>query len=239
MKKGYLDHTSLGRVIVTVNPRARRFVARWKGQQLHLTSPAVGDIREIHEALDHMAPNLVACRPPTRPYAIGTRMDFDFFSITFTLHPESLSIQSRLSHEPDGTPLVTIALGSALDPCDPEHERFIAKHLCQAARFFAYKLTDEAQAISQRLGVYPAGWTQSHGSTRLGTCGTDRVISLSYMCAFLPARLREYIVCHELAHLTHFDHSPAFHALCSLYCGGDGDARRAELKSFRWPVPRR
>ena len=32
------------------------------------------------------------------------------------------------------------------------------------------------------------------------------------MCVFLPYRLREYIICHELAHLTHFDHSAEFHA---------------------------
>lgn len=237
MTKGYIDHKELGRVLVTINPRATRFIARWKGQELHLTSPAVAGSAPILQALDSMASRLLASRPEVYAISPGTRLDFDHFFITFTQHPLPLTIESRIMHH-NGKPGVAIAIGKNIDPSEPSSEKLIAKHIHHAAHFFASSLIAEAQSISARLGVSPKEWVIGNGSRRLGCCGANRRISLSSMCMFLPYRLREYIVCHELAHLTHFDHSPTFHELCSRYCGGDGNLRRAELKAFRWPVPR-
>lgn len=238
MIKGYIDHSTLGRVIVTVNPRARRFTARWKGVQLHLTAPAGVDVASITKALDAMAGKLLASKPSPYDIAPGRRLDFDYFFVVFGRSAVPDEVRSRLVHDDSGRRGVEIAVGSALNPSDREVEKLIAKHIRRVARFFADPLLDEAAAVSARVGVAPAGWSIGSGSGRLGSCGADRHISLSCMCVFLPYRLREYIICHELAHLTHFDHSASFHALCSRYCGGDGTERRAELKSFRWPVPR-
>ena len=238
MVKGYIDHSTLGRVIVTVNPRARRFTARWKGVQLHLTVPAGVNVASTTRALDTMAVKLLASKPSPYDIEPGRRIDFDYFFIVFGRSAVPDEVRSRLVHDESGRRGVEIAIGSALDPSDRGVEKLLAKHMRPAARSFASHLLDEAVAVSSRLGVAPAGWSVGSGAGRLGSCGADRHISISCMCVFLPYRLREYIICHELAHLTHFDHSAEFHALCSRYCGGDGTARRAELKSFRWPVPR-
>ena len=56
------------------------------------------------------------------------------------------------------------------------------------------------------------------------------------MLLLLPEHLVRYVICHELAHLKHFDHSPAFHALCDSYLGGREREYQAEMKQFRWPV---
>lgn len=238
MIKGYLDHSVFGRVTVTIDPRARSFKARWKGQQLHLTSPVVGNADEITAALDRMQEGIAAMRPPIHGLIPGSRLDFDGFYLSVVTGSKNKIIESQLTHDTGGKQGVRISIGSALDPADPEIEKILAKHVRHAARYFSPRLIEEARVISSRLGVAPAGWAIGTGIRRLGSCGADRRISLSYMCVYLPERLREYIVCHELAHLTHFDHSASFHALCSRYCGGDGDSRRAELKAFRWPVPR-
>lgn len=52
------------------------------------------------------------------------------------------------------------------------------------------------------------------GLSTMGKCTARGVITLSTALALYPAWLREYIICHELAHLSHHDHSPAFHAEC-------------------------
>ncbi len=52
----------------------------------------------------------------------------------------------------------------------------------------------------------------------------------------LPVELRRYIITHELAHLTHFDHSPDFHTLWRRYLGCDPAGLRPILRKFKWPV---
>ncbi len=236
--RGELTHPVLGKVCVTFSSSATKFTARWKGQRLHLTSPIVDNVKEAIEALDSMASDLLALRPPVHSLRPGKRLNFDGFYLLMLPGRKPGVIRSELSHDSSRKPGVTISLGGGLDPADPDVIEILAKHVRHAARYFSPALIEEARAISARVGVAPDEWLIGRGAKTLGHCSSTRKITLSCMCVYLPYRLREYIICHELAHLTHFDHSAAFHALCSHYCGGDGNARRAELKAFVWPVPR-
>ena len=61
-----------------------------------------------------------------------------------------------------------------------------------------------------------------------GYCTRGGRISFSWQLIALPERLREYVVLHELTHLLHFDHSPAFKRKLATYCP-DFRAREREL----------
>jgi hypothetical protein len=49
--------------------------------------------------------------------------------------------------------------------------------------------------------------------TRWGSCSKKRNINFNYRIIFLPERLAEYIIAHELCHLGAFDHSRKFWSL--------------------------
>lgn len=46
--------------------------------------------------------------------------------------------------------------------------------------------------------------------TRFGSCSRIGNLSFQYRIAFFTPEERDYIIMHELCHLRHFDHSPAF-----------------------------
>lgn len=43
-----------------------------------------------------------------------------------------------------------------------------------------------------------------------GSCTSKQNLSYNWRIAFLPVEMRDYIICHELAHLRQFNHSGAF-----------------------------
>ena len=82
---------------------------------------------------------------------------------------------------------------------------------------------------AQRMGVQPAAVTVTAARTRFGSCSGKNRLSFSlYLMAYPPAAI-EYVVVHELAHIRHHDHSPAFYREVETYLP-DWKARRALLR---------
>lgn len=71
----------------------------------------------------------------------------------------------------------------------------------------------------------------SHASTRWGSCSSNRTISLNIGLMQVPKALQDYVLLHELAHLNHMDHSPAFWAEVARHDPHYKDHRR-RLKGF-------
>ena len=82
---------------------------------------------------------------------------------------------------------------------------------------------------SERMGLYPTQVRITSARTRFGSCGSNGHICFSWRLMQYPMEAIDYVVVHELAHLKHMDHSPAFHALVARYLP-DHKARRALLK---------
>ena len=67
------------------------------------------------------------------------------------------------------------------------------------------------------VGVQPAGITITAARTRFGSCSGKNRLSFSlYLMAYPPDAI-EYVVVHELAHIRHHDHSPAFYREVETY----------------------
>lgn len=67
----------------------------------------------------------------------------------------------------------------------------------------------------------------SRAARRWGSCTASGIVRLNWRLVMAPDFVRRSVAAHEIAHLVHFDHSPAFHAfLDELYEGEIADANR-------------
>lgn len=63
--------------------------------------------------------------------------------------------------------------------------------------------------------------------SRWGSCSHDGKLSLSWRLILAPYDAMDYVVAHEVAHLVHLDHSPAFWKVCAALS-------KSYVKGKRW-----
>ena len=97
----------------------------------------------------------------------------------------------------------------------------------KAKEYLPYRL----EYFAKRYGYQYNRVRFSHASTRWGSCSSNRTISLNIGLMQVPKPLRDYVLLHELAHLNHMDHSPAFWAEVKSHDPHYKDHRR-RLKAF-------
>lgn len=229
----YVD-PQLGTINIVVRSNARSFKGRWKGTELQITVPNGVTVAKYKEVLELWRESLLKSKPKSRYYD-GQRFDFEGFSIVIEA---SLSRPNQLSCDPKATPC-TVRVSKDINFNSTAVEKAISNAICYISHFHAPKLVLQIAAEeSKRLGVYPAKYSISNGARTLGHCTPRKEIALSSRLAFLPAELRRYIVCHELAHLTEMNHSSRFHALVNVYTNGREAELERMLRKFAWPIIR-
>jgi predicted metal-dependent hydrolase len=62
--------------------------------------------------------------------------------------------------------------------------------------------------------------------TRWGSCSSRTTISLNWRLVMAPDSVSDYVIYHELAHLTHMNHSKKFWQLVEDYCPNYKDAEK-------------
>jgi predicted metal-dependent hydrolase len=74
-------------------------------------------------------------------------------------------------------------------------------------------LEDDLSFYCARAGHAAPPLKLSRAQRRWGSCSDRRAIRINWRLVQAPDAVRRSVVAHEVAHLTHFDHSPSFHAL--------------------------
>ena len=81
------------------------------------------------------------------------------------------------------------------------------------------KLIEERVAYYARImGVTYQRISMRNQKTRWGSCSTKGTLSFNWRLMLAPPAILDYVVVHELCHLTHMNHSPAFWQAVGQVC---------------------
>jgi predicted metal-dependent hydrolase len=104
--------------------------------------------------------------------------------------------------------------------------------LCESLRAHAERYLDRRLAdLCRRLGIDHPRLVLAEPGRRWGSCGKDGVVRIHWRIIQAPPALIDYVLVHELVHLSHRHHGRAFWAAVGRVIP-DYEARRARLKEI-------
>lgn len=225
-----------GSVHVTPRHGMKRIILRRTPSGSYNASAAFGTPLDLlSRTLAEMLPKLAAKAPipDTSRLSPGYRFTYPEGELRVLIgadRPNAISVRPNHCD-------IELHIGASLDCSNPRVAAVCSRGILSCARLLAPALIIPfAQECAERLGIDRINWEIGRATTQFGCCYRHgRRIRLSAIMLFLPLELRRFIIHHELAHLTHHDHSAAFHALCNQYCNGRERQLDKALKSFRLP----
>lgn len=233
--KGSIQDKEFGKIYVELRRgmTSVRFTYHPDGHLL-MRAPMGVTVAELQRIVDSSRERLRSlARPETVAFQFG--QSINCFRCLVVIEPQS-SHPGYILHR---------WVGDTLHVCPHERanlndegiKKTISKAIGRAMEVKAEEvLLPYAREVANGLGLNPAGLEIGRGMRKLGHCTTKRVIQLSRNLMFMPEPLVRYIICHELAHLTHMNHSQEFHALVNQYTDGKERELERQLRQFRFPI---
>lgn len=237
MKKYLFEDKQLGKIIVSVNARAKRFTFRMKDGQLCATMPPVCSISDLEKAVSNCREGLLKMklkgeekkattmilpgkklRTRSTEIIIGTENRADFLS---THSPGFYKICCPMNTDFSKESVQKILHGSICRLLRFEAKRYLPVRIEQLAKIHRFEIN---------------GVSVNSSRTRWGSCSSAKKINLSLYMMLLPDHLIDYILLHELCHTVEMNHSERFWKLLDKCAGGRSDALKKELKNFRTDI---
>ena len=234
--KGYIQDKEFGKVYVELRRgmTSVRFTYHPDGHLL-MRAPLGSSATHLQQMLDI---NREQLRLLPQPQAVSFRFGqvMECFRCRVVIEPTNPR-PGYLKTEWDDDNVLHVTMHESTDLDEFSAKQYISDRISEAMGYIANKeLLPFAREVAELLGLKPAGFEIGRGMRKLGHCSAKKVIQLSRNLMFLPEPLVRYIICHELAHLTHMNHSPLFHTLCNEYCGGHEKELERQLRQFHFPI---
>lgn len=237
-------HPQLGVVHVKNHGGATHIRARWQGPELLVTVPTNTLLSEFEAFLDDFREIILQNKPRSTNIAEqiidGHFADFEIRYCDFG--DSKIGGRYEVANPVRGKKancIIEIDRSAITDDTDDNWSVRMAVNdilLEMAKRTTVEYILPHAYKLAASVGATPAGWKVKMSKRSLGSCSSERIITLSPKLIFLPEDLLDYIIFHELSHLTEMNHSAAFHRLCDRYCQGREAEYSDRIDAFRFPI---
>ncbi len=154
--------------------------------------------------------NMLARLPQTTDFSDGDT--FSFFEQTYTIKHQSKHRGTCFFEN-------TLLVGGNKEFLHRRVVDFLKQQTLQ-------KLVDMSIQKAKLLDCHIANISLKDTKSRWGSCSTLRNINYNWRICLAPLYVIEYLVCHEVSHLKHPDHSRAFWQTLAEICPNYKDGRR-------------
>jgi predicted metal-dependent hydrolase len=206
-------------IVIRRHSAARRLTMRLApaGDEIRITMPTWGRTKEALAFAEQRRAWIAAqlARVPERePIAHGSKIALCGAPITICWDEAARRTPQRKGD--------VLQLGGPAERIEPRVQRWLEG---EALALLAHDLAFYCERAAHPLPALQL----SRARRRWGSCAARAglaTIRINWRLVMAPDHVRRSVVAHEVAHLTHFDHSPAFHAhLARLF---DGDLAAAD-----------
>lgn len=207
-------------IILRRLPQAKRLTLRLSpdGREIRLSMPTWARTEEAlafaHSRAEWLTAQLARHAAPQR-IAHGATLPYRGAPHRLQHDPA----QPRRIHAAEGT----LHIGGPAEGMPGRLHRWMQ---AEARKLFAADLA----IYCARAGVPVPPLALSAAQARWGSCSSRGVVRLNWRLVMAPDAVRRSVVAHEVAHLVHFNHSPAFHALLAALFEGDVEEANYWLK---------
>ncbi|MEG0559100.1 MAG: YgjP-like metallopeptidase domain-containing protein [Muribaculaceae bacterium] len=224
-----------GEMIVCTRKGMSSMTVRWDNGRLRICIPEGVSEKWIFNTLEPMRNRILLLNHHAISYGIGQEIVCYRHKVKIGTYDGG---SRGIGYGGDGSDLY-VNISKDADITDSNIIETISLCICRLmARRAEGVLIPHAIEVAKSLGVMPRKFVIGRGFHKLGHCTTQKDIQLSHNLMFLPEELIDFVICHELAHLTHMNHSMAFHDLCNKYCNGREATLKRALKNFHWCIIR-
>ena len=193
--------------VLVRNPRSRHVRMSLTPEGLRVSAPVRLPQSEVDRAVASKERWLLRHSDmlvPRAPAALVDGMPLPFLDGEVELGVRAAGRASVAFRPEEGR--ITVALPGGADATERVRELVERGYRAVAREWFAWA----CEHFGAQVGARPASVSVRDPRTRWGSCSARGTVSLSWRLMMAPARVAEYVVVHELAHLVHLDHSRDF-----------------------------
>lgn len=208
----------VGHVVIYLRPTSRRITAKWLDHKLTINAPTSIDIDRLRKYYEE---SIVPFALEHKPKTVNS-IDSELLKVDVEQSDTIESHYAQIKYlKSDGKKVhLCLIISSADDINAPDTQTIINDGFKKCMKkVVANTVVAEAWQIARQLGVESriSQIKATLANSRLGSCSSHGVISLSHLLATRTWDERVNTITHEFAHLTHMNHSPEFHDLHQQY----------------------
>ncbi|MFK7798380.1 MAG: M48 family metallopeptidase [Aureispira sp.] len=209
-----IEHPILGAILYKKNKRSKNITIRVKeGGKVQVSMPYRAPYQEamrvVNQHIHWIEEQLVQSVQLQAQKALDWDSNFTILNRPLTLEPysgNSPQMESTVEQ-------IRLLVPQDWDFKDKEQQQVLQKIMIELLRILAKEYLPQRTHYWANYHQIKIGEVRvKHVKTRWGSCSSKGNINLSVHLMLLPSTWIDYVICHELAHIKHANHSPAFWA---------------------------